>query len=86
MRRTGMGPYTAAHFHKVARNMNNYVNASAYNVYPGHDRSPMGGYQPAFYPYASPGNNFADRLYSVGMPNSIVNFGYYIGGMFNGYL
>jgi hypothetical protein len=80
----GMSPYTRAHFKRVARNMNNYVAASAYNFYPGYDGVPMEVYQPTYYSYPSLGNHFADRLYSVGMPNGIVNLGYYIGGLFDG--
>jgi len=64
--------------------MNNYVAASAYNFYPEYDRVPMGIYQPTPYSYSSIGNHIADRLYSAGMPNGIVNLGYRIGGLFDG--
>jgi hypothetical protein len=59
MNRTGMDSYTAAHFHKVARQMNNYVAASAYNFYPEYDRAPMGGYQSML-------NSYGNLAYHIG--------------------
>jgi len=81
-----MDPYTLRHYKRVARSMNNYVAASAYNFYFGYNRIPIEVYQPGFYGNANLGNHFADRLYSVGMPNGIVNLGYHIGELFNGNL
>jgi len=83
---TGMDAYTFKHFQNVARNMNIYVAASAYDYYSGRDRIPMVVYQPVFYPMASLGERFASELYSVGLPDSLANIGYRVGDLIDSFM
>lgn len=63
--------------------MNNYVAASAYNYYSGLDGTPMG--QP-YYASGGLGFSFANNLYTMGLPNSIVDMGFRFGQVLDGYM
>lgn len=60
---TGMDAYTLGHYRQVAKKMNNYVAASAFNFYSGRDQVSM---QPAFYPNQAYGTRFDLGLSSIG--------------------
>jgi len=72
------------HFHRVARDMNNYVAASAYNYYnqPRRDRG-LVMYQASPSTSGGLGGLIAYGLYSIGMPSSIVTYGYRLGYFFD---
>ncbi len=69
-----MNVNTLLHFYKVANDVNNYVAMSSYNYYAGS----MDGMK-QIYSNEGFGDRFAQSLYSIGMPNNIVNIGYQIG-------
>lgn len=82
-----MNSYKLNHFYNVARAMNHYVAVSAYNYYQPHYYYPsvrdQGGYMNS---YGRPSvmdsglsGLFAYGLQAIGLPRSIVNFGYRFG-------
>ena len=81
-----MDIYTHKHFQNVARNMNMYLMASAYDYYPGRDRISV-GYEPAFFsPGIGMGNRFGGGLYSVGFSNGLANIGYRLSDFIGSFL
>ena len=83
---TGMNTYKRRHFHNVARNMNNYVAVYGHRrqhpqitdqenyllMYPRHSTS-----------YHGYSGLFASSLRQIGMPSSLVDFGYGFGSFFD---
>jgi hypothetical protein len=83
---TGMDARTLRHFHRVAMNMNNYAMMYEYNYYSAVDSAPMPGYQQPFNSFninVGLGDSLAESLFAFGMPNSVVNFGYRFGQIFD---
>jgi hypothetical protein len=87
-----MNPYRLNHFHNVARAMNNYVAVSAFNynrnLY--HRSIPDQGNYLIMYGKPSLMNSglsglLAYGLHTIGMPTTIINYGYRLGRFFDVY-
>jgi hypothetical protein len=84
-----MNPYRLNHFYNVARAMNNYVAASAYNYYHPNQYyqsvrdqgNYMAEYQRPSLGDFSLSGLLAYGLQAIGLPANVVNFGYRMGYM-----